>query len=355
MSQTVLVTGGAGFIGSHVVDVLLSGATDYRVVVLDKLTYAGNLSNLSHHQADERFAFVRADIADAAAVQSVFEWHQPDHVLHLAAESHVDRSISGPMAFVVTNVVGTATLLEVATKFWGTTQSKLNRFIHVSTDEVFGSLGPTGCFTETTPYDPRSPYSASKAGSDHLARAYYHTFGLPVIVTNCSNNYGPRQHPEKLIPLIISNLLEEKPLPVYGTGENVRDWLWVRDHAEALVLVLQQGSVGETYAIGGNNEQPNILVVRTLCRLADEILERPAGTGESLIRFVEDRPGHDLRYAIDTTKIKSTLNWHSEKSFESGLRETFEWYLGNRAWVEGVLSGAYLTYYEKQYGNRFAG
>ena len=339
-----LVTGGAGFIGSAVVRRLISG-TPHRVVVADKLTYAGNLDSLAPVAADPRFRFERADVTDAAAMGRLFARHQPDVVMHLAAESHVDRSIDGPGAFIHTNVVGTYTLLQAALAHWrGLDVGRRDafRFHHISTDEVFGSLGETGLFRESTPYDPRSPYSASKAASDHLVRAWSHTYGLPVVVTNCSNNYGPYHFPEKLIPLVILNALEGKPLPVYGRGENVRDWLYVEDHAEALTLAAERGVAGESYNIGGHNERRNIDVVRAICALLDEMAPDPAiGPREALITFVPDRPGHDQRYAIDAAKIERELGWRPAETFESGLRKTVRWYLDNPAWWERVRSGIY--------------
>jgi dTDP-glucose 4,6-dehydratase len=340
----ILITGGAGFIGSAVVRKLLAGS-DAAVVTLDKLTYAGNLESLAGALDDPRHAFERVDICDAAEVRRVFEAHRPGAVLHLAAESHVDRSIDGPADFVRTNVLGTFTLLEEARRHWtGLPEAERAefRFLHVSTDEVFGSLGESGHFDEETPYAPNSPYSASKAGSDHLVRAWHHTYGMPVLTTNCSNNYGPYQFPEKLIPLMILNALEGRPLPVYGRGENVRDWLYVDDHADALLAVLQRGRPGETYCIGGHNEQRNIDVVRMLCALLDELAPAPGiGPREALIRHVTDRPGHDQRYAIDASKIERELGWTPKESFETGLRKTVAWYLENRTWWERVRSGEY--------------
>jgi dTDP-glucose 4,6-dehydratase len=340
----ILITGGAGFIGSAVVRKLLAGS-DAAVVTLDKLTYAGNLESLAGALDDPRHAFERVDICDAAEVRRVFEAHRPGAVLHLAAESHVDRSIDGPADFVRTNVLGTFTLLEEARRHWtGLPEAERAefRFLHVSTDEVFGSLGESGHFDEETPYAPNSPYSASKAGSDHLVRAWHHTYGMPVLTTNCSNNYGPYQFPEKLIPLMILNALEGRPLPVYGRGENVRDWLYVDDHADALLAVLQRGRPGETYCIGGHNEQRNIDVVRMLCALLDELAPAPGiGPREALIRHVTDRPGHDQRYAIDASKIERELGWTPKESFATGLRKTVAWYLENRTWWERVRSGEY--------------
>ena len=347
--MTVLVTGGAGFIGSAVVHLLLR-ETDQAVVNVDKLTYAGNLDSLAEVAGDPRYAeryhFERVDVADADAVRALFERYRPEAVLHLAAESHVDRSIDGPAEFVHTNIVGTFTLLQEARRWWTGLDARRKerfRFHHVSTDEVFGSLGATGYFTETTPYDPSSPYSASKAGSDHLVRAWHRTYGLPVLVTNCSNNYGPRQVPEKLIPLTILNALAGKRLPVYGRGENVRDWLYVEDHARALLTVLTTGTPGETYNIGGHNERKNLDVVHAIADLVDELAPALAGGAprRSLVEYVTDRPGHDLRYAIDASKIERELGWRPRETFETGLRKTVQWYLDHRAWWERVQAGTY--------------
>jgi len=339
----LLVTGGAGFIGSAVVRRALADGSR-AVVNVDKLTYAGNLDSLAGVEDDPRYAFERVDICDAAALRAVFRRHRPAAVLHLAAESHVDRSIDGPGDFVATNLVGTFTLLEEARRHWlalsGAARGAF-RFVHVSTDEVFGSLAADGFFTEETPYRPSSPYSATKAGSDHLVRAWHHTYGLPTLVTNCSNNYGPYQFPEKLIPLMILNALEGKPLPVYGTGDNVRDWLYVDDHARALLAVVERGRPGETYAIGGHNEVRNLEVVRELCRVVDALRPDPAGPRERLIEFVADRPGHDFRYAIDAGKARRELGWEPRESFASGLRRTVEWYLDNPGWWQRVRSGEY--------------
>ena len=343
-----LITGGAGFIGSHVVRRLVKTYQQYSIVNLDALTYAGNLANLSDVQDEPNYRFVKGDITDKEFIQQLFREEQFDGVIHLAAESHVDRSITGPDAFIQTNVVGTANLLNAAVESWkGQMEGK--RFYHVSTDEVFGSLGPEGMFSETTAYDPRSPYSASKAASDHLVRAYHHTFGLSVVISNCSNNYGSHHFPEKLIPLIIHNIKNKRPLPVYGKGENIRDWLWVEDHARAIDVIFHQGRSGETYCIGGNNEWKNIDVVKLLCRLMDEKLGRTAGESEQLITYVTDRPGHDARYAIDASKLKNELGWEPTQPFESLLSQTIDWYLANESWLEQVTSGSYRLYYEQQY------
>jgi dTDP-glucose 4,6-dehydratase len=340
----LLVTGGAGFIGSAVIRQVIA-ESDWSVVNCDKLTYAGNLESLSAVDQNPRYRFEKVDICDAPEVSRLFAEHQPDAVMHLAAESHVDRSIDGPAAFIETNVVGTYTLLEAARAYWKTLpddRRQAFRFHHVSTDEVYGSLGPDGLFHETTRYDPNSPYSASKAASDHLVRAWNHTYGLPVVVTNCSNNYGPYQYPEKLIPLMIQNALAGKPLPVYGKGENVRDWLFVDDHASALRTVLANGRVGETYNVGGNSERTNLQVVHTLCALLDELRpDSPFAPHANLITFVADRPGHDLRYAIDATKIRDELGWTPRETFETGLRRTIEWYLNNQGWCERAVAGRY--------------
>jgi dTDP-glucose 4,6-dehydratase len=341
--RTLLVTGGAGFIGSAVVRHLIVH-TSYRVVVVDALTYAGNLDSLAPVASDPRYAFVHADICDGEAMRRAFGEHAPDAVMHLAAESHVDRSIDGPADFVRTNVVGTFTLLDAALRYWRTLpadRAAAFRFHHVSTDEVFGSLGASGYFTEETPYQPNSPYAASKAASDHLVRAWHHTYGLPVVTSNCSNNYGPYQFPEKLIPLVIRNALAGQPLPVYGRGENVRDWLHVDDHARALLTILERGTPGATYNVGGHNERRNIDVVRAICALVDQLAPDGQGARERLIRFVTDRPGHDQRYAIDASYIARTLDWKPVETFESGLRKTVQWYVDNQPWTDRVLSGAY--------------
>ena len=340
----LIITGGAGFIGSAVIRYVISH-TDVRVLNIDKLTYAGNLDSLTAVEKHPRYHFAHVDICDAHALEKAFAEFQPTAVMHLAAESHVDRSIDGPADFIQTNIVGTYTLLEVARAYWqnlSETDKKHFRFHHVSTDEVYGSLGDTGLFTETTAYQPNSPYSASKASSDHLVRAWYHTYNFPVVTTNCSNNYGPYQFPEKLIPLMILNALSGKSLPVYGRGENVRDWLFVDDHARALFLVLQQGELGETYNIGGHNEKKNLDVVHTLCATLDELLPNsPYNPHHQLISFVTDRPGHDLRYAIDASKIQKTLGWQPQETFETGLRKTVQWYLDNEMWWQRVQDGTY--------------
>lgn len=342
-SLKIIVTGGAGFIGSALIRHLIAN-TNHTILNLDKLTYAGNLESLKEVDGNPRYSFTQADICDHEAVGKIFAEFQPDAIMHLAAESHVDRSIDGPGAFIMTNVVGTYTLLEVARKYWLTlNEDKKNsfRFQHISTDEVYGSLGETGFFYETTAYDPRSPYSASKAASDHLVMAWYHTYGMPVVMTNCSNNYGPYHFPEKLVPLIILNALDGKELPVYGKGENVRDWLFVDDHARALTTVLEKGKSGETYNVGGNNEKQNIEVVRTICRILDELRPKKSGKYEDQIKFVVDRPGHDLRYAIDATKIKNELGWQPTETFDSGIRKTVQWYLDNAWWWQPIREGKY--------------
>jgi dTDP-glucose 4,6-dehydratase len=350
----VLVTGGAGFIGSNFIRYLLS-APDFSgtVITIDALTYAGNRESLADVETEHggsRFQFVQADICDRHAVESVFSEHEPDAVVHYAAESHVDRSVLGPEAFVRTNVLGTYTLLDVARRAWGSQTGVL--FHHVSTDEVFGSLGNSGFFTEQTRYDPRSPYSASKAGSDHLAMAYHHTYGLPVTLSNCSNNYGPYQFPEKLIPLMIMNMLDGKPLPVYGDGRNVRDWLYVGDHSTAVWKIMTEGRVGEAYNVGGRNEWQNIRLVRELCAAVARATGRSASDFEKLITFVKDRPGHDRRYAIDCSKIEKELGWRPSVTFEQGLELTVRWYIENPQWVQNVRSGAYRDWITQNYGNR---
>jgi len=351
LAKTILVTGGAGFIGSAVVRQFIHDTPD-RVVNLDKLTYAGNLQSLAAISDNPRYRFEQVDICDAAEVARVFREHQPDSIMHLAAESHVDRSISGPADFIQTNIAGTYTLLEAARAYWNTLpdgKKSSFRFHHISTDEVYGSLGDEGFFTEATAYEPNSPYSASKAASDHLVRAWHHTYGLPVVTTNCSNNYGPYHFPEKLIPLVILNAVNGKPLPIYGKGDNIRDWLYVDDHARALRLVLEQGTPGETYNIGGWNEKTNLEVVQAICAILDE-LHPPGAPHAKLITYVADRPGHDRRYAIDATKIARELGWKPQETFASGLRKTVEWYLANTDWVQGVTSGEYQHWMQKQYG-----
>jgi dTDP-glucose 4,6-dehydratase len=369
--KTILITGGAGFIGSHVVRLFVNKYPNYRIVNLDALTYAGNLENLKDVEHKDNYSFVKGDITDADFLSELFNTHKFQGVIHLAAESHVDRSISDPMSFIKTNIIGTVNLLNAARAAWKNVENTVTpqrdeakgimdsgnpaqggkgyRFYHVSTDEVYGSLGDEGLFTEETAYDPRSPYSASKASSDHLVRAYFHTYHLPVVLSNCSNNYGPNHFPEKLIPLIINNILNKKPLPIYGDGKYTRDWLWVKDHATAIDTIFHTGKDGETYNIGGNNEWKNIDLVEKLCDIMDEKLNRPQGTARELITFVRDRPGHDRRYAIDASKLKNELGWTPSIKFEEGFRMTIEWYLDNKAWVERITSGTYQQYYDKQY------
>lgn len=343
----ILVTGGAGFIGSHVVRNLVNKYSGYTIYNLDALTYAGNLENLKDIEHLPNYVFLKGDITDEQYIYSIFEKYDFDGVIHLAAESHVDRSISDPLAFVRTNILGTVNLLNAAKTIWSDNSGK--RFYHVSTDEVYGSLGTKGLFTETTSYDPNSPYSASKAGSDHFVRAYGETYGMPYVITNCSNNYGPNHFPEKLIPLFINNIIENKPLPVYGDGKYTRDWLFVEDHATAIDLVFHKGNNHETYNIGGFNEWQNIDLVKLLCRLMDEKLNRSEGTSEKLITYVKDRPGHDLRYAIDAGKINKELGWKPSVTFEEGLELTIDWYLSNKEWLKNVTSGDYQDYYQKMY------
>jgi dTDP-glucose 4,6-dehydratase len=357
--NSVLVTGGCGFIGSNFIRLALQKIPECRIVNLDKLTYAGNPINLADLEDDPRYKFIKGDICDSALVNRIFANERIETVVHFAAESHVDRSIDGPAEFIRTNIMGTFTLLEAARNAWlSSLLSSVScpRFLHVSTDEVYGSLGDTGHFNETTPYDPRSPYSASKASSDHLVSAYFLTYGLPTMITNCSNNYGPYHFPEKLIPLIITNALNGKELPVYGDGKNIRDWLYVVDHAEAILTVLCSGRAGETFNIGGNCEKQNIEVVQTICDILDERVGILADgqPRRSLIRFIKDRPGHDRRYAIDATKISHELGWRPTVKFEEGIRQTIDWYLENRKWVESVRDGSYLQYYETMYGERLA-
>ena len=348
--KTILVTGGAGFIGSHVVRRFVNSYPEYLVVNADKLTYAGNLANLTDIEKSPNYRFEKCDIVDKESVVQIFEKYKFDAVIHLAAESHVDRSISSPDEFIFTNIIGTVNLLNACRHLWEGSADK--RFYHISTDEVYGSLGDEGLFTESTAYDPRSPYSASKASSDHLVRAYYHTFKLPVVISNCSNNYGPNQFPEKLIPLAINNIKEKKSVPVYGKGENIRDWLFVEDHASAIDTVFHRGKDGETYNIGGKNEWRNIDLLHLLCRIMDRRLGRSEGESATLLTFVKDRAGHDMRYAIDSTRIETELNWLPEKTFESGLELTVEWYLNNSEWLSNVISGDYEKYYEEQYLKR---
>ncbi len=348
--STILITGGAGFIGSHVVRRMVREHSGSVIVNLDALTYAGNLENLKDVEDQPNYTFVKGDIVDAAFLEELFSAYAFDGVIHLAAESHVDRSISNPMEFIHTNIVGTVNLLNACRHNWKNADGK--RFYHISTDEVYGSLGADGLFSEETAYDPRSPYSASKASSDHLVRAYYHTYGLPVVLSNCSNNYGPHQFPEKLIPLAIHNILQEKPIPIYGKGENIRDWLFVEDHASAIDLIYSRGVTGRTYNIGGLNEWKNLDLIRLLCRIMDRKLDREEGSSEKLIRFVTDRAGHDLRYAIDSSRIQRELGWKPSCTFEEGLTRTVEWYLENQEWMERVTSGAYQSYYRQQYGSR---
>jgi dTDP-glucose 4,6-dehydratase len=351
MNRTILITGGAGFIGSHVVRRFVNDHRDYHIVNADKLTYAGNLENLTDVERNDNYSFEKIDIVDKQAVLGLFEKFNFDGIIHLAAESHVDRSITNPDEFVYTNIIGTVNLLNAARESWKNSfEGKI--FYHISTDEVYGSLGKDGLFTEKTAYDPKSPYSASKASSDHMVRAYNHTFGIPVVISNCSNNYGPNQFPEKLIPLAINNIRNNKPVPVYGKGENIRDWLYVEDHAYAIDLIFHRGTVGDTYNIGGNNEWKNIDLILILCRIMDKKLNRPAGTSEKLISYVKDRPGHDLRYAVDSSKLQKELGWLPIPEFADGLEKTVEWYLTNNKWLENVLSGDYNRYYDQMYSAR---
>jgi dTDP-glucose 4,6-dehydratase len=349
--KKILITGGAGFIGSHVVRRFVNNYPEYQIVNLDKLTYAGNLANLTDIEDQPNYKFVKADITDASEINELFIAENFDAIVHLAAESHVDRSITDPLAFVMTNVIGTVNLLNAARQFWkGSYESK--RFYHVSTDEVYGALGETGMFTESTAYDPHSPYSASKASSDHFVRAYHDTYGLDVVISNCSNNYGSHHFPEKLIPLAINNIKNNQPVPVYGKGENVRDWLWVEDHARAIDVIFHQAKTGETYNIGGHNEWKNIDLINLLCRIMDKKLGRQEGESAKLITYVTDRAGHDLRYAIDSTKLQEKLDWVPSLQFEEGLEKTVDWYLNNEEWLTNVTSGNYQAYYDTQYQGR---
>ena len=353
MEKKILITGGAGFIGSHLVRLFVNKYPSYTVVNLDALTYAGNLANLRDIEDKPNYIFVKGNIVDGEFLNNLFQEHRFDAVIHLAAESHVDRSISNPTDFVMTNVIGTVNLLNAAKKIWpAANHTGANLFYHVSTDEVYGSLGPDGLFTEKTAYDPHSPYSASKASSDHFVRAYHDTYGLPAIISNCSNNYGSFHFPEKLIPLAIHNILHSKPVPVYGKGENIRDWLFVEDHAKAIDIIFHKGKAGDTYNIGGHNEWKNIDVIRLLCSIMDKKLNRETGTSAKLITFVKDRAGHDLRYAIDSSKLQRELGWTPSLRFEEGLEKTVDWYLSNQEWLKQVTSGDYMHYYEQQYTHR---
>ncbi len=350
MKQTILITGGAGFIGSHLVRLLVNKYPDYHIVNLDLLTYAGNLENLKDIEQKPNYTFIKGDIVDGDFLDRLFEQYNFDGVIHLAAESHVDRSIEDPIAFIKTNILGTMNLLNAARHNWSSFEGK--RFYHVSTDEVYGTLGETGLFTEETSYDPRSPYSASKASSDHLVRAFYHTYNMPIVISNCSNNYGPYQFPEKLLPLFINNIKNNKPLPVYGDGKYTRDWLWVGDHATAIDLIYEKGRIGETYNIGGNNEWKNIDLINDLCDVMDDLLGREEGSSKELITYVKDRAGHDRRYAIDASKLMNELGWEPTVFAKEGLRKTAEWYLANEGWMNNVTSGDYQRYYESMYAER---
>jgi dTDP-glucose 4,6-dehydratase len=349
--KKILITGAAGFIGSHVARLFVNKYPDYQIYNLDKLTYAGNLENLKDIDKKPNYKFILGDIVDGDFIMEIFKKHQFDGVIHLAAESHVDRSIENPMEFIMSNIVGTVNLLNAARHIWdGNYEGK--RFYHVSTDEVYGSLGAEGFFYEDTPYDPHSPYSASKASSDHLVRAYSDTYGLPIIISNCSNNYGPNQFPEKLVPLFLNNIRNNKPLPVYGKGENIRDWLYVIDHAAAIDVIYHGGANGETFNIGGHNEWTNIDLIKLFCKIMDEKLGRELGTSEKLITYVKDRAGHDLRYAIDSSKLQNELGWKPSLQFEEGIALTIDWYLENQQWLDNVTSGNYQKYYENMYGDR---
>ena len=347
MKKKILITGGAGFIGSHVVRLFTNQYPNYHIFNLDKLTYAGNLENLKDVESLENYKFIKGDIVDSELINALFEKYDFDGVIHLAAESHVDRSITNPMDFIMTNVVGTVNLLNAAKNTWGNNKNKL--FYHVSTDEVYGSLGNTGYFLEDTPYDPKSPYSSSKASSDHFVRAYGNTFSLPFVISNCSNNYGPNQFPEKLLPLFINNIIENRKLPVYGDGKFTRDWLYVIDHATAIDKIFHNGKIGDTYNIGGFNEWKNIDLIELLCEKMDVALNRKNGTSKNLITFIKDRPGHDKRYAIDASKIKNELNWEPSLQFNEGLSKTINWYLNNKSWINNVTTGEYQKYYKQQY------
>jgi len=349
--KKILITGGAGFIGSHVVRRFVTRYPDAQILNLDKLTYAGNLENLRDIEAKPNYRFIKGDILDVTFLRSLFQKESPDGIIHLAAESHVDRSLENPADFAVTNVVGTLNLLHVARETWKDTLDK-KCFYHISTDEVYGSLGPQGLFTESSPLDPRSPYSSSKAGSDHFVSAFHHSYGMPTIISRCSNNYGPNHFPEKLIPLMIHNIMNGKALPVYGKGENVRDWLYVEDHAAAIDVIFHKGKKGEVYNIGGNNEWKNLDLVNLLCQTMDRKLKQPEGTSTRLITFVKDRPGHDLRYAIDASKLKRELGWGPSVDFPTGLERTVDWYLTNKEWLHHVTSGSYREYYDRMYRNR---
>lgn len=349
MKKNILITGGAGFIGSHVIRRFVNRYPDYQIINLDALTYAGNLENLKDLESADNYTFRKCDITDIGAVESLFKEFKMHSIIHLAAESHVDRSITNPIDFVMTNVVGTVILLNAFKQFGEVSEG---RFYHVSTDEVYGTLGDDGKFTESTPYDPNSPYSASKASSDHFVRAYHETFKLPIVISNCSNNYGSHQFPEKLIPLMIHNIKNSKPLPVYGKGDNIRDWLWVEDHASAIDVIFHEGRLGETYNIGGNNEWKNLDLVHKLCEIMDRKLGRPEGKSAELITFVTDRAGHDFRYAIDASKLENELGWSPSVAFDQGFEKTIDWYLENEAWLDGVTSGAYQSYYSQLYDHR---